>query len=257
MLWEIADTPHRLLGSAHVLSAETVFPNWVTASYEGIERFIFESGGKGSPYEIGVDRTRAHLKLPGVSEVYQSTKTLLASIGSYDSFDDLLPWAVAFHVVDRFLPVLGVSPIYGVDYQLRTMAESNRLKIDFLESSTRSSELIDSSCKEAMGGLSFLEQTVEDFRSGECRVELRRLIRAWLSSDLVDFNAIRDEHLIKFPSVFYPVITQRNREWGSVAKRFSADKSPMLFVVGCLHTVGSDSFVEQMEANGLRLNFIA
>jgi uncharacterized protein YbaP (TraB family) len=257
MLWEIADTPHRLLGSVHTLSAETMFPNWVKASYEGIDRFVFESGGKGSPHEIGVDRTRAHLKLPEVSEVYQSAKTLLASIGSYDPFDDLLPWRAAFHVVDRFLPVLGVSPIYGVDYRLREIAESDRLKIDFLESSTRSSELIDSSCKNSVGGLSFLEQTVENIASGESRIELRRIIRAWLASDLVDFNAIRDEHLIKFSYLFYPIITQRNREWGPVAKRLCADKSPTLFIVGCLHTIGSGSFIEHLAANGLRLKFIA
>ena len=80
MLWEIADTPHRLLGSVHVLPADTAFPNWVAESYEGIERFVFESGGEGVRNEIGIDLTRAHLKLAGASEVYQSAKTLLASI---------------------------------------------------------------------------------------------------------------------------------------------------------------------------------
>jgi uncharacterized protein YbaP (TraB family) len=257
MLWEIVGTPHRLLGSAHVLPAETTFPNWVTASYEGIERFVFESGGEEVSGEIGIDRTRSHLKLAGVPEAYQNAKTLLASIEIYDSFDDLLPWAVAFHVVARFLPVLGVFPICGVDYQLRKMAETGKLKIDFLESSNHSSELIDSSCKKANGGLKFLEQTIADFRSGKCHVELRRIVRAWLASDLVDFTAIRDEHLVEFPCLFEPIITQRNQEWGLVAKRFCADESPTLFIVGGLHTVGTGSFIEHLEATGLRLNFIA
>ena len=213
MLWEIAGTPHRLLGSSHVLPKEIVFPSWVAASYEGIERFVFESGGNESPREIGIDRTQAHLKFPRALEVYQSAKTLLESIKIYDSFDDLLPWAAAFHVVGHFLPILGISPIYGVDFQLRKIAENKRLVINFLESSNHSSELIDLACKKSDGGLNFFEQTVADFRSDECRVMLRRLIKSWVSSDLADFNAIRDEHLIKFPSVFYPIITQRNREF--------------------------------------------
>jgi uncharacterized protein YbaP (TraB family) len=257
MLWEIADTPHKLLGSSHVLPEEIAFPSWVAESYEGIERFVFESGGQGIKKEIGVDLTRAHLKSSEISAAYQSARTLLASIGNDDPFDSLLPWRVTFHVVDRFLPILGVSPFFGVEYHLRLIAESNEIKIDFLEPSTRSSELIDLSCKEADGGLSFLKETVDGLRSGECRMEMLRLIKAWLASDLLDLNAIRDETLIKCPSVFYPVIAQRDREWCSVTKRMCSDKSPTLFVVGCLHTVGSDSFIKNLEANGLRLNFIA
>lgn len=257
MLWEIANTPHRLLGSAHVLSEEIVFPDWITKSHKGIKRFVFESGGENINSEIGIDRTRSHLKLADVSEAYQKSKNLLATIENYDSFDDLVPWAVAFHIVARFLPHLGVSPVYGVDYQLRKLAQTNGLTIDFLESSNHSSELIDSSCKEANGGLSFLKQTVADFESGECCFVLRRIIKAWLYSDLGDFNAIRDEHLTNFPYLFNPIIMQRNREWATVAKRLCADKSPTLFIVGCLHTVGSGSFIEHLEANGLRLNFVA
>jgi len=257
MLWEIVDSPHRLLGSAHALPEGTVFPKWVTESHEGIERFIFESGGPGSRKGIGDDRTLAHLKLSGVSEAYQSAKTLLESIGNYDSFDHFLPWKVAFYVVDRFLPILDLSRISGVDFQLSELAKSNRLATDFLESSTRSWELIDSSCKKTDGGLRFLEETIGDIKSGKSNLLARRLTRTWLISDLVDFHAILDETLTMCPSVFYPTIIQRNQEWGLVAKRLCADKSPTLFIVGALHTVGPDSFVEQMRANGLRLNFIA
>lgn len=119
-------------------------------------------------------------------EVYKSAKTLLESIEIYDSFYDLLPWAAAFHVVGHFLPILGISHIYGVDYKLRKIAENNRLAIDFLESSNHCSELIDLSCKKSDGGLNFFEQTVADFRSDECRVMLRRVIKAFRAFEIVN-----------------------------------------------------------------------
>ena len=108
-----------------------------------------------------------------------------------------------------------------------------------------------------MGGLSFFEQTVDDIISGKSWIELRRIMLAWISSDLADFTAIRNEHLAEFPYMFSPLITQRNREWVSVSKKLIADNTPTLFIVGCLHTVGPGSFVERLGDAGLRLNFIA
>ena len=102
-----------------------------------------------------------------------------------------------------------------------------------------------------------MEQTLDGIQTGKSMIELRRINEAWLSSDLVGITAILNEHLIEAPYMFFPIITQRNREWVTVARRLCADKSPTLFVVGCLHTVGSGSFIEHLESNGLRLNFIA
>ena len=257
MLWEIVDTPHKLLGSVHILPAETVFPNWVDASHNGIERFVFESGGEPISHEIGIDYTLAHLKSPSVAAAYKEAADLMATISVYDSVEALAPWAMAFHLVFKFIPVLGLSHIHGVEFKLREIATKKGLKIDFLESSSRSQELIDLSCKSADGGLDFLNQTISSIKSGDCWKELQRISNAWFASDLVDINSILNENLTKFPSVFYPIITQRNQEWGNMGKRLCADTIPTLFVVGCLHTVGNGSFIEHLESNGLRLRFIA
>jgi uncharacterized protein YbaP (TraB family) len=116
MLWEIVGTPHRLLGSMHVLPETVLLPNWVTASHNGIERFVFEADiysplGK----EIGVDPSRAHLKLLGVSELYERTKKLLASLGSVEPFEALRPWKAAFYVASRLYLTLGLLHPQGID----------------------------------------------------------------------------------------------------------------------------------------------
>jgi uncharacterized protein YbaP (TraB family) len=258
MLWKIVDTPHRLLGSIHILPEKAVLPDWVTASYDGIERFVFEADHRSPPnQEVGIDRTGAHLNLPGASEVYQRAKTLLASIGSNDPFDALLPWRAAFYVMHQLLPKVGLSHAHGVENRFRVMADGNGLSVEFLESPTRAFDLIDSSCKQAQGGLAFFERLVTDAESGAGLLELQRIIRAWLTSDLEALTTIHNKQLIQFPFIFDPSITQRNREWVTVAKRLASDRIPTLFIVGSLHTVGSGSFIEQLGHDGIRLTHIS
>jgi len=257
MLWKIVDTPHRLIGSAHILPEKAVLPSWVTASYDGIERFVFESDTRSPPNQvIGVDRTGAHLKLPGALEVYQRAKMLLASIGSNDPIDDFLPWRAAFYVLFQLLTKSGLSHAYGIENKFRVMADANGLSVDFLESTTRALELIDSSSKQANGGLAFFENFVANAESGNGLSELQRVIRAWFSNDLEALTAIFNEKLIECPFMFVPSIIQRNKEWVTVARKLASDRIPTLFIVGALHTVGSGSFIEQLETSGFRLNFI-
>jgi uncharacterized protein YbaP (TraB family) len=64
------------------------------------------------------------------------------------------------------------------------------------------------------------------------------------------------DDITRLPYLYNAMVTQRNQEWAVVAKRLLSDTTPALFIVGALHTVGSGSFIEQLEANGFRFNFI-
>jgi hypothetical protein len=254
MLWKIDNTPHRVLGSVHILPENVVLPTWAAECHHGMKRFVFESDFRTqSAATVGVDTSGAHLAFPGAADLYARAAAFLASLGSVEPFDCLRPWRAAFYLVSRLLPHAGLSHAHGMDNRLRLYADREQFTTAFLESPTRAFDLVDSSCKQAMGGLRFFEKVLAYAISGAGLAELQRIIRAWFASDLVEFSAIHRERLAEFPFMFDPLITQRNREWVSVARSLIADKTPTLLIVGSLHTVGSGSFIEQLSDDGFRL----
>jgi uncharacterized protein YbaP (TraB family) len=257
MLWKIVDTPHWLLGSVHVLPMDITIPKWASSSYEGIERFVFEADYRDpSIGTVGLDKNGSHLKLPGAANLYNRASTLLADAGRTEPFDGLRPWRAAFHVISCLLPLSGFYHECGMDNLLRTRAEKDGLKIEFLETPTRAFDLLDLSCEQAVSGLAFFEHSIANIESGSGLAELRRIIKDWFASDLVDFTAITNEKRAQFPFIFEPLITQRNREWVPVAQKLISDNKPTLFVVGSLHTVGEGSFIDNLKRVGIRLSFI-
>jgi|ERR1035437_1321696 uncharacterized protein YbaP (TraB family) len=258
MLWKIDNTPHRVLGSVHVLPEDAVLPRWAAESHIGMERFVFESDFRDpSAASVGVDTSGAHLAMPGAAELYARAAAFLAANSVVDPFDGLRPWRAAFYMVARLLPAAGLSHEHGMDNRLRLHADREQLPARFLESPTRAFDLLDSSCKEAMGGLRFFEHALTHAISGSGLAELQRIIRAWFASDLPALTVIYREKLAEFPELFGPLITQRNREWIDTARPMIADRTTTLFVVSALHTVGPDSFIERLESEGFSLTKIS
>lgn len=72
MLWKIENTPHKILGSIHLLPSGQELPEWVHAASSGIGRIVFEADHTKTEefLEIGVDREAPHLGLPGVQQLY-------------------------------------------------------------------------------------------------------------------------------------------------------------------------------------------
>jgi len=187
-----------------------------------------------------------------VADAYKRGEALLASYGIKDPFDALRPWRVAFYILSRLMPFIGVSHEKGADNLLRTMAEAANIEVGFLEQPTRAFDLLDSSCSSVSGGLPFLENVLNSLISGEGASDLHRIVHAWLKTDLADLAALHEEKLRQFPFMFVPLIQQRNHEWAGVAKKLVGDSKPTLFVVGSLHTVGAGSFLEELAAQGIR-----
>src|SRR5712671_7573632 len=127
MLWKIGDTPHRVLGSVHVLPQKATLPVWAAEGHRGMERFVFEADHRdASIAAVGVDTSGAHLAFPGAAELYTRAATFLASKGFVDPFDGLRPWRAAFYMVSRLLPAAGLFHEHGMDNRLRLHAERER-----------------------------------------------------------------------------------------------------------------------------------
>lgn len=243
MLWEIRNTPHKVLGSIHFLPQNVVLPEWLDLACTGIKRVVLESDlEKASASQVGIDRTGQHLRLAGVSETYEKAKSFLSSKGISEPFDALLPWRVAFFLTVNIAAQLGYSADNGIEKRLRLFAVEKRLALEFLETPTRVLELIHLSCVDTDSGLAFLKHSLARAESGGLQLELQKITRAWFESDLKTLSAIRSEKLDEFPSLLVPLILQRDQEMGAVAARMAADEVPTLFVVGALHTVGGRCF---------------
>lgn len=258
MLWEITGTPHRILGSFHLLPEKAVLPDWVTASYQGIGRFVFESDYRDESHKnIGLDTSGAHLNIPGAAEAYSRASALMISLGYANPFDGFRPWRAAFYVINCLITSAGIFSVKGVDSLLWARADSEHLLVDFLESPGRSLELLDLSCENAECGLPFFEEAISQAQSGAALTEFNNILQAWFAGDLWELTLVYSDALAKFPFIYEPLIRQRNREWALVAQRMISEKTPTLFVVGALHTVGPGSFLEELNVRDIQTRNIS
>lgn len=259
MLWEIESTPHRLLGSMHQLPANTVLPDWFAASYDGIQRFVFESDVDAKvDKEFGIDFTQKHLKSYVALEIYQRAMRLLKKIGvdNLENFEALVPWKASAFFQAHYIKSYGYLTENGVDHRLQLLADEKKLLVDFFESRTHSSELRENSCKKFGGGLAYFRSVIKETESGEGKSNLEQVFQDWMSSNLEALRAVQEKELAEFPYLA-SVQLQRNREWVYVAKKLLQESTPTLLVVGAFHTVGKGSFIKNMESEGFKFNFIS
>jgi uncharacterized protein YbaP (TraB family) len=257
MLWTVENTPHHVLGSIHALPDGVAFPDWVFSAYQGSHRVVFEADhtAGASFLEIGVDRNGAHLADPEICDLYERARALLLSVGNDAPFDGLRPWRANMYVTFSLLAAGGgVSGTNGVEMKLRSLADSDGLAVGFLEKPGRAFELFDLADSDgSSSGARMLEMIVRDPEFA--RREYFRILNAWLTSDRVDLADVHREKLALFPTVFEAVITQRNREWMAVAAEMLASDIPTLFVVGSMHTVGPNSFIDEISNAGFQCTF--
>ena len=258
MLWQIENTPHKLLGSVHVLPDGATLPSWVHEGCAGVGRFVFEADHRDPAADaVGRDSTGGCWKPDRHASAYHAAAELLAQAGDTNAFDGLKPWRAAFHFAQRMMSIGGLQHAHGLDNLLRTGAAKMGHQIDYLEGPTRAYDLLDSSCDPSMGGIAYFERVVRDTASGQAARDITRIIRAWAHADIGDLGLFLAERRDDAPFIFHPLITQRNREWLPVAAEMIHSDTPTLFVVGCLHTVGPDSFIDQLQSIGLQCRHIA
>jgi uncharacterized protein YbaP (TraB family) len=255
MLWTIDGTPHRILGSIHVLPRDVEMPKWVSRAHAGVGRIVLEADATATDkfLEIGIDRSGAHLNFPGSRALYRQAAEILASVGTNIPFDGMRPWRAALFVAFWLQSTaLGISPENGVEHALRQIVAQRGLEMEFLEEPSRAFDIFESTV-EADGGAALMERLVGD--PGLAERELARTITAWLGSDLSDLAAIQAERISQFPNVFEPLFNGRNLEWLPRVMEMIPDETPTLFAVGAIHTVGPASLIAHLQRNGIQCTF--
>jgi uncharacterized protein YbaP (TraB family) len=258
MLWYIENTPHRILGSIHLLPRGQTLPPWTHSASNGVGRIVFEADRErgAAAAAIGVDSDLNHLQLPGAPALYRRAEAILREVAdSPPSILELKPWRAALTATMVYLQATSGS-LYesGIEAVLTQQAHENELELGFLEETTRPFELFEhvNDCSDPPG-LAELKRFVTD-QSRE-RTNLERMQKAWLRSDLYDFGRIFAERASLDPTTLDALATQRNREWLPTALEMLRSDTPTLFAIGSLHTVGPGNFVELIEQADYKCRF--
>ncbi len=221
MLWKIENTPHKILGSIHHLPIGQKLPKWFPQSLDEFDDVVFEAdNAKASDY--------------------------------FDRHPGPKPWMEKLVFASAKCRELQLAE--GVEEILHSKAVRNRLTVGYLESASRPFELFESAysshpdeSREALRRLSSDPALV--------RSEYTRMLTCWLTADRDGFERFLEDQRTREPVTVGLLVTQRNQEWMKVATHMIMSSTPTLFVVGSLHVVGPDSFIDCINSIGYNCRF--
>lgn len=263
LLWQVSDddTTVYLLGSFHLLKPDDYpLPREVEAAFADAERIMFEiSPDELARPEIAQQTLAAARYADGqtLSAVLPPAlrgkfETLLAQRGAtLAQFDGFEPWFVNLTLVMGLSNTLGFSAEHGLDQHLMRKAASAGKPATGLETVAAQMQALDATPLAEQ--LAALEDFVDD--PDAARTMLSRLHAAWRRGDATELDTLtRAEMQRETPETYRIVNVERNRAWMPQLRAQLADpRDDVLVVVGAMHLLGEDGLVEQLRAQGLRV----
>ncbi|MBV6423345.1 MAG: hypothetical protein NAOJABEB_01135 [Steroidobacteraceae bacterium] len=246
-----------LAGSVHVLdAARSALPAGFAIAYRDAERLVMEIdmddldplaaasflAARGS-FTDG-ETLRAILEPARYARIDAAARTLGLPL---DSVAQLEPWAVALGLTQLQLAKLGLDPQSGVEQQITAWARRDGKPIAGLESVEEQLGVLD--------GLSyadqarFLELTVDEADSMPS--ELDRLLAAWRRGDTRILEQLLLEEYEKMPTLYRPLVADRNRRWLPQIEALTKRADDTLVVVGALHLVGPEGLLALLRSRGV------
>jgi uncharacterized protein YbaP (TraB family) len=263
LLWKVsdADSTVYLLGSFHLLkSSDYPLPREVEAAFADAERVVFEvapeelAGPEVAKLTLMAARYADGRTLSAVlpAPLRRKFADLLATQGtSLAQFDAFEPWFVNLTLVMSLSNAMGFSAEHGLDQHLmRKAAEAGR-PTSGLETVAAQMRALDSTpLSEQVGGLADFIESPE-----ETRAMLEQLHDAWRRGDAARLDRLTREDMERETPETYRVINvARNRAWlPQLHKLLAHRQDDALVVVGAMHLLGKDGLVEQLRAQGLKV----
>jgi uncharacterized protein YbaP (TraB family) len=157
------------------------------------------------------------------------------------------PWAVALTLTQLEYVQLGFDPDEGVERQLGRRAHADGKHIMGLETLGQQIGILASLSKDDQAA--FLDQTVTEMRDADR--ETQEIVAAWRSGDAARLAALMSDDFKSFPSLYYTLVTERNRRWMPQIERLLKAEQNYLVIVGALHLVGEGGLLQLARAEGL------
>src|SRR5690606_6766039 len=144
---------------------------------------------------------------------------------------------------------MGLAPTSGIEHRFTTQAVADKKPIHGLET-----------LREQLGMLAglpdrqqreFLLYSIDD--ADRISEEIDDLLSAWRRGDSRALADLLAEGFEKYPDLYRPLTTERNRRWLGQVEALLDDQDDYLVVVGTLHLVGKDSLIELLQAKGHKI----
>jgi len=249
-----------IFGTVHVGDVSMAkLPNKVISAIKGADEVIVEVDiSKFTPFEIQ-SKTMPFMLLPAGKTLKSELKAKnYQSINNYfkkksidiNLFSTMRPWAVMLIITQMEYQNAGYSENYGIDKQIISFANKNKIKVGQLETLEQQLSIFStlSPYNDAMVSDTFsqLKDMSEHFD---------RLINSWKNGSLEDLNNYYKEVFTQdeFGKLGEKVmLVDRNQNWlTQLTPRF---KNESLFIaVGALHLASEQGLIQQLRNQGYKV----
>jgi len=245
-----------LAGSIHMLPADdAALPPGFARSYADSARLVMELDlGKFDPME-GMTWMMDHGALPAGTNLravlgeqrYGRVSAAALGLGlPMAALDSLAPWVVGIEITDLAYEHEGYDPEQGVEEQLVRRAEKDGKPTAGLE--TLPEELSSLTELSSADQIRMLDQTVDDLK--DIKSEMREVTNAWRHGDATRLAALLSTEYNAFPSLYKPLVSDRNKRWLPQVEELLKEQGNVLVVVGALHLVGQGGLLELLRKKG-------
>jgi hypothetical protein len=245
-----------LAGSIHMLPADdAALPAGFTRAYADSTKLVMELDlAKFDPMEA-MTWMMDHGTLPAGTTLrgllgeqrYGRVTGAAASLGMpMAGLDSLAPWVVGIEITDAAYEHEGFDPDQGVEEQLLRLAQTDHKPTAGLE--TLPEELGSLSSLSSADQIRMLDQTVDELK--DLKSEMREVTGAWRSGDRAHLAALLSSEYGAFPSLYKPLVTDRNQRWLPQVEQLLNGKDNACVVVGALHLVGDGGLLELLRRKG-------
>jgi uncharacterized protein YbaP (TraB family) len=236
-------------------AGDAALPPGFARSYADSTRLVMELDlGKFDPMEamtwmMDHGTLPAGTNLRGVLGEQRYGRVSAAATGlglPMSALDSLAPWVVGIEITDLAYEHEGYDPEQGVEEQLVRRAEKDGRPTAGLE--TLPEELGSLTGLSSADQIRMLDQTVDDLK--DIKSEMREVTSAWRHGDAARLAALLSSEYNAFPSLYKPLVSDRNRRWLPQLEELLKGNDNSLVVVGALHLVGQDGLLELLRKKG-------
>jgi len=245
-----------LAGSIHMLPAnDAELPAGFTRAYADSSRLVMELDLATLDPMEGMSWMMDHGTLPSGTTLrgllgetrYGRVTAAAAALGMpMTGLDGLAPWVVGIEITDFAYEHEGFDPDQGVEEQLVRRAQKDGKPTAGLE--TLEEELGSLTALSSEDQIRMLDQTVDELKG--IRAEMQEITAAWRHGDATRLAALLSSEYNAFPSLYKPLVTDRNRHWLPQLEQLLHGNGNALVVVGALHLVGHDGLLELLRHKG-------
>ncbi len=244
-----------LLGSVHFLNESEQLPAVVDEAYRKSQKLVMEidmddldpAETQAITLELGVLPAGQTLEQQLGKPTYSRLTSRAREVGIDPALlNRFKPWFAAMTLVQLQLVKLGLNPNSGIEQRFTARAVADRKPIQGLETLREQLAMLaglpDRQQRE------FLLYSIED--TDRISDEIDELLSAWRRGDSKALAALLAEGFDRYPDLYRPLTTDRNRRWLSQVEALLDDRDNYLVIVGTLHLVGKDSLIDLLESKG-------